>query len=70
MNVDLQVTGDYASQQYNLPGNDSQIPDIPPPEVDERTPLSAFTQHPHDNTPQTQDEIEAQLRKDKDNVYK
>ena len=55
--------------QYNLPGSDVQNPDIPPPEIDERTPLSAFNNHDN-QPPQTQDEIEAQLRKDKENVYK
>ena len=63
----LQVTNDYVSH-YGLPGSDVQNPDIPPPEIDERTPFSAFTSH-HE-PPQTQDEIDAQFRKDKENVYK
>lgn len=63
----FQVTSDYVSH-YGFPGSEVQNPDIPPPEIDERTSFSAFTTH-HD-LPQTQDEIDAQLRKDKENVYK
>lgn len=62
------MTSDFPSP-YGLSIAEGQNPDIPPPEIDECATLSAFSTT-HTERPQTQEEIDLQLKKDKENIYK
>ncbi|XP_057315770.1 homeobox protein Meis1-like [Hydractinia symbiolongicarpus] len=65
--MDRRVTSDFPSP-YGLSIAEGQNPDIPPPEIDECANLSAFSTT-HTERPQTQEEIDLQLKKDKENIY-
>jgi len=64
----MKVTGDFSSH-YGLQ-SDGISPQIPPPEIDDRSNSSLSGFPPHCEAHQTLEDIDSQLKEDKEGLYK